>query len=195
MNPLIVSSDTKGTALIRRDCTKIHKTILKNTINIVKDYLTNTNTNVNTKINEYLMNIFKNIIKNIQNLDVNDFKKSIKYTGKYKDPNNSLDLCVKKYNLDNPNEKISKGQRFDFIYAYKIQNWDDENKKWNPKKYNYKITDHIIILEDYIKNKNIYRISIEKYITDILTNLRQIIYDDNIINNIEIMLKNYVPEQ
>ncbi|AAG02756.1 DNA polymerase [Betaentomopoxvirus amoorei] len=195
MDPLQLMDDTKGTALIRRDCTVIHKTILKNTINILKDFLTNDNTgiNINVKINDYLSSAFKNIIENIQNLDINDFKKSVKYSGVYKDPNYPIELCVKEYNLKNPNDKITKGQRFDFIYAHKINEWSKDIKKWNIK-YTIDISKHVIILEDYLKNKNNYRICVEKYIKDILSNLDQIINDKNIIKNIDIMLNSYEPQ-
>ncbi|CCU55950.1 DNA polymerase [Choristoneura rosaceana entomopoxvirus 'L'] len=194
MNPLQLTSDTKGTALIRRDCTEIHKTILKNTIDILKEYLINNCSiqYVNNKINNYLMFTFKNIIENIQNLDINKFKKSVKYTGIYKDPNFYIELCIKKYNSKNPNDKIVKGQRFDFIYAHEVDVWNTETKKWNIK-YTSDITKYMVILEDYIKDKNKYRICIEKYIKDIISNLNQIIEDKHIINNIDNMLKNYEP--
>ncbi|CCU56273.1 DNA polymerase [Mythimna separata entomopoxvirus 'L'] len=194
IDPLSVSYTTKGMALVRRDCPVIHKTILQKTIDILKESLINMkdNKNVEIKLNKYVLDVFRDIIENLQYLDINDYIRSVKYSGNYKDPNNNYEVLVKSYNSRNPNDKIDKGQRFSFIYGHVVKEWNIEVKKWNSK-YTLDISKHMIILEDYLKNKNKYRICIEKYIKDILTNLEQILDNKNIIENVYNMLINYSP--
>lgn len=179
---------TKGTALIRRDYPKIHKDILREVVQILKDTLLgNENRNVDTIIFNYLKLKFTSILKSIEILDINDFVRSMKYSGKYKDPNNIIEQKIKEYNRNNPNNTILKGNRFSFIYGKIITEWTDDLKKWNEKN-TIDISKQIIIIPDNLNNLPKIRICVEKYFKNILSNLDQIISNKKIIENIKIEL-------
>ncbi|BAO49586.1 DNA polymerase [Alphaentomopoxvirus acuprea] len=173
----------KGTLLVRRDYCKFHKDTYKNIVDIIKCGL-KSNKNVELEIENYVINVIDDTLANIRNLNIDDFVKTMTYSGKYKDKNNIIDNIVKNYNRNNPNNKIMKGNRFSFVYGTEISKWDKSYESWNFKNTN-DINQKIIIIGDDIKYDNIIRICIEKYIINLLNNINMLLNNKNIIKNIK----------
>jgi DNA polymerase elongation subunit (family B) len=176
---------TKGTALIRRDYTQFHKSIIKNTVDIIKSNISQSN--IDKKLYEYYLNVFGNCIQNINKLDINNFVRTMKYASKYKNSDHVNERKVREYNSKNPNNMIVKGERFSFVYGKIIDKWDDNTLKWDKNNTN-NISEQILILENNKYNNNV-RICIEKYIKNVLTDLNPLIMNKNIIPAVLMDLK------
>lgn len=128
-------------------------------------------------IKQYLYKNIKYLIKGLilNNINSSDFIVSMSYKGEYKFKDNVVHKLIKEYNENNNNEKILKGDRFEYCYA---KNFDKEK--------NIKYINFIQLYKQNKKNEEIKEIYKNKFKNNLHVFIDWCFIEEGVNNYIEI---------